>query len=52
MASYDCMQKRIIANCVYTRKKKEWLNDKIKQIKEQKDEMKPGNSIKIADSLI
>jgi hypothetical protein len=27
-------QKRKIANCVCSRKKKEWLNDKIKQIEE------------------
>jgi hypothetical protein len=44
----DYMQKRRIANCVCKRKKKEWLNDKIKQT----EEIKPGNSIKIAHSLI
>jgi hypothetical protein len=41
-------QKRKISNCVCKRKKKEWLNDKIKQT----EEMKPVNSIKTAHSLI
>jgi hypothetical protein len=41
-------KKRKIANGVCSRKKKEWLNDKIKQT----EEMKPGNSIKTARSLI
>ena len=30
----DYMQKRKIANGIWTRKKKKWLNDKIKQIEE------------------
>jgi hypothetical protein len=40
----DCMEKRKTANCICKRKKKELLNDKIKQI----EEMKPRNSIKTA----
>jgi hypothetical protein len=46
------MQKGRIANCVCKRKKKERLNDKIKQIEEQTEEMKPGNSINVAHPLI
>jgi len=43
-------QKRKIANCTCKRKKKEWLNYKIKQIEERIGKTRLGNSIKTLPS--
>ena len=43
----DCTQKRKTTNFICKRKKKEWLNDKIKQIEEvNRKKTRLGNSIK------
>jgi hypothetical protein len=52
MKENDYMQKWKTANGICKRKKKEWLNDKIKQIRKQTEKMKLGNFIKTAHSLI